>query len=437
MIIFWILAGGLLALALWIILPPLLRRETAADTPDQNALNLAVFEQRLKELEDDRTADLIEEERYLAARHDLERELLYDVDDAEKPARRPASAASRWLLAALLATAVPASAVLMYLELGNPALIDRIEGSAGQAAAEDGSDTQSGASLEELVGRLQERLKEDPDNVDGWLMLGRTYFATDRIEEGLAAFEKAYQLAPDQVPVMLAYAEALASASPGKSLAGRPAELIRAALEKDPQDPMARWLAGMITFQEGGYQEAADAWQTILDELEPGSDDAKNLGQMIDEARSRVARASETGSGAAETQPAASRDATATAQSGEAAAAESASVTVRVSLAPSIAEQASPEDSVFVFARATQGPPMPLAAKRIQVKDLPAEVVLDDSQAMSPTLKLSGTEQITIGARVSKSGDATPRAGDLEGTAAPIGLDEDAAVSVVIDRVRP
>ncbi|MFD2112620.1 c-type cytochrome biogenesis protein CcmI [Thiorhodococcus fuscus] len=439
MIIFWILAGGLLALALWFILPPLLRRETPTEAPDQDALNLAVFEQRLKELEDDRTATLIDEESYLAARHDLERELLYDVDETKTQAtQRPASAASRWLLAAILATAVPASAVLLYLTVGDPGIIDQIELGPNQVAEhESGAETQSAASLEELVGRLEERLKQDPENLDGWLMLGRTYFATDQFDKGLGAFEKAYSLAPDEIPVMLAYAEALAAASPTKSLAGKPAELIRAALEKDPQDPTARWLNGMIAFQDNRFQEAADAWQKILDTLEPGSEEAKNLGQMVTEARNRAA--GQTQPTTSETAPAPATQSTATDETSaqETSVLPAASLKVEVSLDPTIAAQAAPEDSVFVFARATQGPPMPLAVQRIQVKDLPASVTLDDSQAMSPALKLSSVSQVSVGARISKSGDATPRPGDLQGTSGPVAVGETSEVSVVIDSVRP
>jgi len=436
MIIFWIMAGGLIALALWFILPPLLRRETPTDAPDQDSLNLAVFEQRLKELEDDRTATLIDEQSYLAARHDLERELLYDVDETKSQATpHPASAASRWLLAIVLATAVPASAVLLYLDIGSPEIIDQIELGPNQVAEnENGAEAQSAASLEELVDRLEKRLKQEPENLDGWLMLGRTYFATDQFDKGLDAFEKAYSLAPDEIPVMLAYAEALAAASPTKSLAGKPAELIRTALEKDPQDPTARWLNGMIDFQNNRFQEAADAWQKILDTLEPGSEEAKNLGQMVTEARNRAGQT--TTSATAQT-PATQPTTSEKTPAQETSATTAASLKVKVSLDPTIAAQAAPEDTVFVFARATQGPPMPLAAQRIQVKDLPADVTLDDSQAMSPALKLSSASQVNVGARVSKSGNATPQPGDLQGISGPVAVGETSEVSVVIDSVRP
>jgi len=436
MIIFWIMAGGLIALALWFILPPLLRRETPTDAPDQDSLNLAVFEQRLKELEDDRTATLIDEQSYLAARHDLERELLYDVDETKSQATpHPASAASRWLLAIILATAVPTSAVLLYLDIGSPEIIDQIELGPNQVAEnENGAEAQSAASLEELVDRLEKRLKQEPENLDGWLMLGRTYFATDQFDKGLDAFEKAYSLAPDEIPVMLAYAEALAAASPTKSLAGKPAELIQAALEQDPQDPTARWLNGMIDFQNNRFQEAADAWQKILDTLEPGSEEAKNLGQMVTEARNRAGQT--TTSATAQT-PATQPTTSEKTPAQETSATTAASLKVKVSLDPTIAAQAAPEDTVFVFARATQGPPMPLAAQRIQVKDLPADVTLDDSQAMSPALKLSSASQVNVGARVSKSGNATPQAGDLQGVSGPLAVGETSEVSVVIDSVRP
>lgn len=439
--IFWILVGGLAVLALAFIVAPLLRSTPREDLVEQDALNLEVFRQRLKELDTDLEAGFLDQERYDAARHDLERELLYDVDaDRQTPAGAlRSSAASRWLVAAALVVLAPLSAVLLYLQLGEPRLADPIQVAAAAQAAEE-SGQGSGASLEALVARLEERLQENPENLDGWLMLGRTYFATGKTEQGLEAIEKAYALAPDQAEVKLAYAEALAAASPTKSLEGKPAELIRAVLDEDPTNPIARWLGGMIAFQKGQYDSAVETWEGILAELDPEGQEAANLKEMIAEARGRAGMSAEAppADPAERLAEAPAVEAQATPTTPEPApAASDAAIQVDVSLDARIADQAAPEDTVFVFARAAEGPPMPLAVQRLSVSDLPKSVRLDDSMAMTPAMRLSAFDSVVVGARVSKSGDAMPQSGDLFGEAGPLTLGDATQTSIRIDQVRP
>lgn len=436
MIIFWILAGGLVAMALAFILIPLLSADHPVESPAQDALNLEVFRQRLQELDSDLASGFLDQEQYDAAKHDLERDLLHDLD-GKTTITQQGSPASRWLLGGVLLIAVPAASLYLYLLLGVPEIIDRLQvAPTAQNPAGAGAKGQATPSMDELITRLEERLKEDPSNLEGWLMLGRTYFATDRPEQGLAAVEKAYKLAPDNTDVMLAYAEAIAATSPNRSLDGRPAELIQAALNKAPKSPAARWLGGMLAFQHGDYQAAADGWKTILAELDPTSDEAKNLQKMIDQAHARNGQEAATGSAdaAPTSPPAANAPETGTKDSATAAA---ASIQVDVKLDPGLAAQAKPEDSVFVFARAASGPPMPLAAKRLQVKDLPASVTLDDSMAMMPAMRLSAFDQVVVGARVSKAGEAMPQSGDLEAETKPFERAGQPKVEILIDRVRP
>jgi cytochrome c-type biogenesis protein CcmH len=444
MMIFWILAAGLVGLALSFILLPLARPETSDDAPEQDTLNLEVFNQRLCELDADLNAGFLDQDQYAAARRDLERDLLHDLDGSAAAVIKPTSAASRWLLAAVMILAVPAVTLFMYLQLGNQAIIPRLEADASGptpalAGAAGGQDT---SSMEVLVQRLEERMKETPANLEGWLMLGRTYFAMDQMDKGLAAIAKAYELAPTQTEVMLAYAEALAAASETKSLEGQPAELIAAALQQEPTNPNARWLDGMISYQRGQYQTAAVAWQQILDELEPGSEEANNLRQMVDEANSHASQSAQTSDAritpmADATQAQPSSDPATPPSATEPAVTRGASIVVDVALDATIAAQSSPDQTVFIFARAVAGPPMPLAALRLTVKDLPQSVTLDDSLAMTPAMRLSAFPEVMISARVSNSGQATPQAGDLEGEIGPIKLDGTSRVSIMINRVRP
>jgi cytochrome c-type biogenesis protein CcmH len=450
MIIFWILAGILLALSLVFVLAPLVRPTPPDTAPGQDRLNLEVFQQRLKELDADLEAGFLDQAQYDAARRDLERELLYDLDGAETAeAARSSSALSRWALALVLTIIVPAATVLAYLELGRTDLIDQ-----RQAAAMSDSPNAEAASLEELVQQLETRLEQEPANIDGWMMLSRTYLAMGRLNAGAKAMERAYALAPNEVEIKIAYAEVLGLADPNKSLLGRPAELIAEALVLEPTNSNARWFSGLVAFQRGQYQAARTAWQSILDELDPASEEAGNLRQMMDEAKRRAGVPAETASvtpseSGETTAPETAAAASATSQTDTtttetpvqtpepAAAASQARLTVAVSLDPSLLDRISPEHTVFVFARAVQGPPMPLAVQRLQVKDLPATVTLDDSQAMNPALRLSAFEQVQVGARISMSGQATPQPGDLFGESGPVQRDAETDVQIRIDQVRP
>ncbi|MBK1723116.1 c-type cytochrome biogenesis protein CcmI [Thiocystis violacea] len=445
MIIFWILAGGLLVLALVFILAPLLGSAPANDAIRQDALNLEVFRQRLDELDADLQAGFLEQDRYDAARHDLERELLYDVGETGTPAAergdRAGSRLGHWILGTALAIALPLGVVLLYLQLGEPRLIDPLQAGVSEQGAPAAED-QSAASLEELVQRLEDRLKENPDNIEGWLMLGRTYFATGQTEQGLKAIGQAYALAPDQVEVKLAYAEALAAASPNKSLDGQPAELIQAVLEQEPENRIARWLSGMIAFQKGQYDSAVTTWKAILAELDQNGDEAANLKQMVAEAQTRAGIAVDTAvSGSADTPPPAEA---ATSTSEPAAAVQPTTATdagvaiqVAVRLDDGLADKAAPDDTVFVFARAASGPPMPLAVQRLQVKDLPKTLTLDDSMAMTPAMRLSAFDQVVVGARVSKSGQAMPQPGDLFGETSALAVRDGTETEVLIDQLKP
>jgi cytochrome c-type biogenesis protein CcmH len=463
MTIFWILAAGLLGLASLFVALPLLKRTSAADAPDQDELNLQVFRQRLAELDSDLTAGFLDQDRYEAARRDLERELLYDLDgnpegrDLTAPGKSAAGAARYPWLALGLVLLVSAGTVLAYLRLGERDMIQRIEAIASGSIPHGGDGTgRGGASLEVLVQGLAERMEKNPDNLDGWLMLGRTYFAIGQGPKALEAVERAYGLAPEDTTVLIAYAEAIAANS-GNRLDGRPAELIRAVLDREPGNPSARWLKGMLAYQQERFAEAAETWQAILDEMDPAGEEAGQMRAMIAEALNRGGlptsdpaavvlaqpppRAEDPGAterAATETPPRIAEAApTGPSPLQEGDVAGGTTIQVAVSLDPGVAAQAGPEDSLFVYARAASGPPMPLAVQRFRVSDLPVTVTLDDSMAMMPALRLSAVPQVVVGARISKTGQATPQPGDLEGQTGPIGTAETPSVAVTIDRVRP
>lgn len=327
----------------------------------------------------------------------------------ETPPVRP----SRGLLAGLAGFVIVVAGV-GYAWFGTPAALRGDMPQAAPAASH-------GAQLEQIaamLGRLEERLKAQPDDAEGWSMLGRSYSVLGRYPEAVEAFKRVVALGAGnpalRAQALADQADATAMAA-GRKLAGEPEKLIEQALQADPKNLKALALAGTIAFDNGDFARAARLWQDAVAVAEPGSELARNLQGGIAEAQGRLGQAGGAGAGATAAAPA----------TPAAPAAAAASVTGRVTLAAALAAQAAPDDTVFVFARAagnTPGPRAPLAILRKQVKDLPLSFTLDDSLAMNPALRLSSVQQVVVGARISKSGNAIAQPGDLQGLSQPVAV---------------
>lgn len=400
MTLFSIIAAAMVLVALALVVPPLLGRGRGSAETRQE-LNVAIFRERLAELEEDLAEGAVDEAHYSEARAELERDLLEDTTEENAAGRRRASG-GRWVAVAV-AIALPLMAGGFYWKLGAHHLIDGIPARAGQ---------DRGPSVEEMVARLAERMEKNPDDPTGWVMLGRSYLVMERYDEAVQAYEKAYALVGDQPELMADYAEAL-SMTAGGSMAGRPLELVTQALLIDPENTKALWLAGIAAYQGGEREAAVSVWRKLAALLPPDGDNVRIVNDAIARVQGELQQGSVTPS---------------------VAAVGAGQVVVEVELAEALRAQAAPDDTVFVFARPVQGPPMPLAAVRLQVKDLPATVTLDDSQAMMAERKLSTQQQVTVSARVSKSGNAVAQAGDLQGSVANVSVAGGSPVKVTIDR---
>ncbi len=435
MTIFWILVAGLAALALLFVVPPLLTRHEAERAPDQDQLNLALFRQQLQELDADLEAGNLDRGQYQAARRDLERELLHDVAGQGAGPAGPGQRAP--LTALFLALALPAFATWLYVAIGDSAIIPRLElaatnranpAAAGHGAA-GGADA---ASLEVLVERLAAKMEQNPDQLEGWLMLGRTYVALEQPAKGAAALQRALALAPQDPEIMVSLAQALAAAAGGQ-LAGRPVELITSALAVAPDHATGLWLQGLAAYQAKEFPQAVEHWERLAQGLDPNGEDAAQLRQFIADAREEGGLPPSDAPTAAPASPMTGQ----TAAAGQDTYAAGPSLQVEVSLAEPLWREADINHSLFVYAKAASGPPMPLAVKRLKVADLPLTVTLDDSLAMTPEMKLSNFPQVIVGARISPSGQASPQSGDLEGETGPLSPTDQASVKVLIERVRP
>lgn len=357
---------------------------------------------------------------------------------AAPPERRP----SARLLAGVAAFVVVVSAA-GYAWKGSPDKLALGPGSAsasGTGSAEGGEaphDTNS-AQIAAMVEKLAARMKERPDDAQGWVMLARSYTVLERYADAVPAYEQAVKLVADDPSLLADYADALGMRN-NRVLGPDAVQVIERALTIDASHLKALSLAGSAAFSKKDYATAVSYWERLtqaapaespfLPEVRAGIAEARELGKLgPGPAATATATASASPAAAAETPPA---KFTQTAQAappagagnsgtGTSPAVANASVSGTVSLSKAMAAQASPNDTVFIFARAAEGPRMPLAILRKQVKDLPVEFKLDDSLAMSPAMKLSSFPKVVVGARVSKSGEAMPQKGDLTGTSGPV-----------------
>lgn len=375
MIEFWLLIAILIAIACGFILPPLWRKPKAKET-DSSQLNIDIARLRLADLKSQLTADVIDENQYNEQYQELQLILADDLSIAQTQGKQPAS--GRWLII-IFFIALPLFSISMYLGLGKPEAITAVNNIQME-------------QIDAMIAQLADRLQAQPEDAQGWLMLGRSYKFKQQFDQAAYAYGKAYAILGDQVDVLLHYADALAMANDGR-LAGRPQKLIAKALELAPNDATGLWLAGMAAAEAGQYADAKAMWQKLAAQLPENSDSLRQVQGLIGKVSEQMTPAENTGQNSA----------------------GSAQVSVRVTIAPELKAKAAPADTVFIYAQAMDGPPMPLAIVKKQAQDLPVVVILNDQLAMMPAMKLSNFDKVKVSARISKSGQAEPQPGDLFG----------------------
>jgi cytochrome c-type biogenesis protein CcmH len=427
-IIFWLIASTMTILILGLLLWPLLKRTVVVTTGEQEK-TLSIFRQQFAELEQDRVNGVLTDELCQQARHELERRVLEETGTTETaPTRTPRQVSSR-PVAIALAIMVPAVSGLLYWELGNP--LAMTQPTAASLSAQGGPEGahSSGDALEGLVERLKQKMAQNPNDGVGWGLLARSYVGLGRYAEAASIYEKAVTLIPDDAQLLADYADTLGVVH-GRKLEGKPEILIQQALKIDPLNVKALMLAGTVAFNRKNFARATEDWEQARANLPADVDPemTQQLTAAIEEARSQLGGGQSMMSGL--TAPAASARPT-----GQASG-QPRVIKGTVAMAPSLAGKGSPTDTLFVFAREMNGPPMPVSIVRATRKDLPFTFRLDDSTSPMPSRKLSNAGPVVIVARLSKSGQAMPQDGDLEGVSQPIQSGVD-GVTVVIDRERP
>jgi cytochrome c-type biogenesis protein CcmH len=404
--LFWLVALALLAAILAWIVTPLLRRTTIVDAPEDLSATTAVYRDHKRQVESDFAAGVINESERDTALAELTRrfgeELAQDTEATSRVSER-----TRWIAAMGLVACLPVIAGVLYFMLGNPAAM-----TAAPAAAQ--GDTAADAQVIAMVDQLAAKLRANPDDGEGWALLGRSYRVLGRFDAAVMAYNEASKRLAPNAQLYTDWAEAIAQAQ-GRTLVGQPTELLERAIKLEPDNLKALALLGAAAMERNDRPAAIATWTRLRGLLPPDSPQARQIDAALAQAGaptsgSPVAEAPAAGSGK--------------------------SVAGRVEVDAKLAKSIGPSDTVFIFARDPEGSRMPLAAIKLKGADLPRSFTLTDEMAMSPSATISKAGKVVVEARVSKSGEVKPQAGDLAGPSAPVAPGA-TDVRVTIDRVVP
>lgn len=398
-----LLSVAALAVLLW----PLWRAPRKTETLDRRQANLEIFRDQLHDLVNDRQEGLLSETDFEQAKRELQRRLLEETDTP--PMARTGGAGNGRRSAIVLGLLIPIAAAFFYLQLGNPQALD----------APKTRDHMQAKELDAMLARLAERLKANPDDTKGWVILARSYKSLGRYAEAAEAFARGGELVNNEPSLLADYAEALAQKNGGQFDAKADA-LIAKALKLDPDEPQALFLAGASASDRKDFAAAVVHWERLLPQLEAGSEEAESLAATIAKTREVAGLKAKKID---------RKD------SGKSAPVANMGIDVEVAVSSQLAAKAKPDDTLYVFARPAEGSRMPLAVIRARVGDLPKSFHLDDSHSLPGGQKLSAAERIVLEARVTKAGMAQSVSGDLFGTIRNI--KPGSKQRLVIDQVQP
>ena len=388
----------LIIVGVLLLVLPILRQPTSSDSLDRDQQNISIAREKKSVLVEQLASDEMTQEEYEAALADLEASLALDLE--RQQTLESNSQGGQWAVWAI-AIAVPVVSIIMYLQLGSIEVIENPDlAKPREAIAQSPHGQGNNPTIEEMIAQLKAHLVENPDDARGWFMMGRTMMAQQQFDQAVTAFQRSYDLSKDapDPSIMLALADSLAMTR-NRDMTGEPEELVLEALKLSPNDVTALWLAGLSAEQGGRYREAYDHWTKLIPLLSADPGSTAEVQTLIERLRAQHPDLPE-----------------ATQQ----LAVASTGLNVAVTLDAQMMSQVAADDLVFIYAKAASGPPMPLAAKRLKVSDLPIQVTLSDNDAMMPQMKMSSFDQIIVGARVSKTGNPIAQAGDLFNESATI-----------------
>ena len=388
--LFWLVAVALVAATVAALVWPLLRARGPRSDASEDSATTGVYRDQKRQLDAEVAVGAITAEEHDVALRELSGRLAQELQAGEQAAAPASPARSAYVAALVVAAALPVTALALYAAFGNPDAM-RV------AASADARAPMSHEQIESMVERLAVRMKEKPDDPTGWRLLARAYSAMGRYDDAVAAFTQAAIRGTEDAALLADWADALAMKN--QSLQGEPSRLVARALALDPNHPKALALAASGAMDRHDYDAAIAQWKKLKAQFPQDGAEAKEIDAMIAEAGVAKSGASATAAGASDA---------------------AAAITGSVSLDPKLRGRATASDTLFIYARAVQGPRMPLAIVRTTAGEWPRAFRLDDSMGMTPAAKLSNANEVVVEARVSKTGNATPSPGDLLGSSAAV-----------------
>lgn len=412
MTIFWILTSVMIVSAILFIAIPLLRKDRSFRSDrnqNQNDQNVLIAKEALAELKNSYDAGLINQEEFDQSKCELEQILINDLNNKERIP--PKDILSKPWMLTVSSLLVGFLTIGIYFQLGSPDLID-----SAKANIDTADSSQPLPTLDEMVETLSRRLQAYPEDKQAWYYLGRTYLALNDFDNAVTALEKLNNLASHDPSILITLADATAMKN-GGILKGRPTELIREATTLAPEDPTVLWFAGKAEEEAENYDLAIEYWGLLKSML---TDDAEAI-QRVSEMIESVKRKQGLGDISAD--------------NGKSTLPNKASIELTVSVDKPLKKSIDPNATLFVYAKTINGPKMPLAAVRLSAAVLPATVTLDDSMAVTPTMKLSSQSNVMVGALLTQSGVANGIPGDLRGEVFPVAVNEEGSTQLVINTV--
>ena len=379
---FWIAVIGLLLVASFILVIPIIKTRPSLAPDDRQQQNIAIAREKKSLLETQLIEGEVSQEEFDSAFLDLQTSLALDLERSEPTEHRHRGNWAIWAVLVIL----PLLSFGFYFQFGEYRVIEN-PSLAQVPARREFAVSPENMSVEEMVEAVKQRLRDNPEDANGWFILGRTLMSLQKIDQAVTAYQRTYDLVGEDPGVLLSLADALAMQQEGM-MAGEPEQLVLRALEISPQEPNGLWLAGLAAEQKQEFALAHDYWTRLLPLIDEDPESIREVRGLIDALE--------------QIDPKLQSDLV-----------TGAILTLAVSLSEAIQHLASENDSVFVYAKAMNGPPMPLAVKRLSVAELPARITLSDDDAMVASMKLSSFDEIIVGARVSKSGNPVAQVGDL------------------------
>ncbi len=407
-VLFVVLALGMVMCVAGVLMWVLLRQRPVVTHASQAKANAKVYRDQIADLDREHESGHISDAEWQQSRDELSLRLLEDTsaqDDPEAKQEKPAL----WT-AVLVAVALPLSAMGMYMWLGEPDALNPM--------AVQSTDKVDPTQLLQMAESLAQKLNDKPDNLQGWVMLGRTYRTLEKFDASVQAYDRALKLSADD-DLKLERVEVLAMKSQG-NFEGEPWNVIRDILQRDPQNYGALLMAGSASYSHEKYADALKYWQQARKPLAADNPDVPGLDEAIASVQQKLGMPAQVAKGPSAQMNAAQTPAAAPSANTSGAASTGLTVSGQVAIAEALKGKVKPSDVVFIYATPANGERMPLAIFKTTVAQLPLAFTLDDSTAMTPERKLSGAGEVLVKVRVSKSGNAMPQSGDLSGTLGPV-----------------